>query len=110
MGCGASKQSASTLHELAPRPKPGGGFTPEPDLSRTELENALRWTAEHIVQHSKKAITIVAIGGVVNTISLRTRSATHDVDWFHNSLPPEEMKLLKNAANYAVQQGSRHGR
>jgi len=110
MGCGSSKQPAkrgTALQDLAPRPHPGGGFPPEPELSRTELEQALRWTAQYVSQHSKKPITIVAVGGVVNTISLHSRNSTHDVDWFNSGLNKDEVALLTKAANFAHQQAER---
>src|SRR5882757_9471711 len=112
MGSSESKQRTqdlSDLRGLAPRPLPGGGFPPEPGLSGAELERALTWTAQYISQHSKKPITIVAVGGVVNTISLRSRQSTHDVDWFNNSLSPDQDQLLRQAAKYALQQAQRHG-
>jgi len=68
MGCSSSKQPSkgSQLQDLAPRPLPGGGLAAEPELNRTELEQALKWTAQYIAQHSKNSITIIAVGGVVS--------------------------------------------
>ena len=109
MGCGTSKQLTNALHELAPRPNVNGNLAPEPDLNQAELEDALRWTAHYISQHSRKSITIIAVGGVVNTISLQSRLSTHDVDWFNSRLPQDDVTLLRKGANYAVQQGSRQG-
>jgi hypothetical protein len=112
MGCGGSKQQAqdiNNLQNLAPRALPNGGFPLEPELSGSQLTQALTWVAQYISQHSRKPITIIAVGGAVNTISLQSRQSTHDVDWFNNSLSPDQDKLLRQAANYALQQAKRHG-
>jgi hypothetical protein len=112
MGCCGSKQRAAdlrNLQEMAPRPLPGGGFPPERELSGPELKQALTWTAQYISQHSRKPITIIAVGGAVNTISLQSRQSTHDVDWFNNSLSRDQDQLLRQAANYALQQAKRQG-
>ena len=46
-------------------------------------------------------ITIVTVGGAVNTIHLRTREVTHDVDFFGAN---EQSRLLEDASKYAQQQ------
>jgi hypothetical protein len=60
MGNGTSK--GADLSNLAPRPLPAGGFPAEPDLSRTDLQQVLTWTAQYISKHSKDSLTIIAVG------------------------------------------------
>lgn len=48
---------------------------------------------------SKKrtTFTLVTVGGAINTLYLRSRSTTHDVDFFSRTLTYEEIELLRKA-------------
>ena len=47
-------------------------------------------------------MTTVAVGGAVNTMFLRTRSTTHDVDFSHEDYRSPELNLLNQATQYAI--------
>ena len=101
MGCNLStptKNPASTLLEIAPdRP---GAQQAIPELDRTTLLQALSRVAKYL--HSKKAnITIICVGGAVNTIFLQSRTSTHDVDFFNQALTKDQLQLLIAAARDA---------
>lgn len=104
MGCACSTEADNKEHplqELAPRPIPGAAPPPEAALDKKELQQALSWMAEYIKKHGRTEITIIATGGVVNTISLSSRTTTHDVDWFNSNLTRDQAALLHKAARYA---------
>lgn len=110
MGCGPSRTEPDVnLQDFAPRPIQNENRQPEPELSRADLEQALAWVAEYISKNSREEITIVAVGGVINTITLRSRASTHDVDWFNVHLSGKQTTLLHQAATYSIQQASRCG-
>jgi len=101
MGCGSSKPSAETvasLLELAPaRP---GEQQPLPELERATLIAALRNVATYI-KSKKGQITIISVGGAVNTIFLQSRNATHDIDFYNQNLTKKDVELLLKAAKHA---------
>jgi hypothetical protein len=97
MGCSSSKQTAE-IHELAPRP--GHGRHTEPDLSKATLQRALQNVARYL-QSRRIQVMIIAVGGAVNTLFLQTRNTTHDIDFFNQSLRPDELQLIRAAAQYA---------
>ena len=53
------------------------------------------------IHHHGKHVTIVAIGGAINTIHLQTRHSTHDVDFF---CAKDQTSLLREASKYAQSQ------
>ncbi|KAL8864100.1 MAG: hypothetical protein Q9174_007470 [Haloplaca sp. 1 TL-2023] len=61
--------------------------------------------ANYIDSH-RQNITVVTVGGAVNTILLRTREATHDIDFFGTNINNNQRMLLDEAAKYA----ERHSR
>lgn len=98
------KKHVNTLRELALRRTPGYD-TPLPDLTRQTLSTALHHVAKHI--HKKNAnITIIAVGGAVNTMYLRSRNTTHDVDFFNNNLTAKDFEYLIKGAKEAVKKNS----
>jgi hypothetical protein len=70
------------------------------DINRTDLLIALQHLATYICNQNAD-ITIIAVGGVVNTVHLRTREMTHDVDFLGGN---EQIHLLRDASIYAQQQ------
>lgn len=73
------------------------------DIPREVLEHALSMMA-HYIQQRNTHITAIAIGGAVNTLLLRSRTATHDVDIFGTNLNNQTRFLLDEAMQYAIQQ------
>ncbi|KAK3055741.1 hypothetical protein LTS18_011786, partial [Coniosporium uncinatum] len=73
---------------------------PIPELDRDALWAALTDVAAFL-RSKKLNITIIAVGGAVNTIFLQTRRSTHDVDFFSQGLSSKEVQLAQAAAQYA---------
>ncbi|KAI1409319.1 hypothetical protein F5Y13DRAFT_92260 [Hypoxylon sp. FL1857] len=94
------RRSAKTLQELAPQKTPGHEY-PLPQLNRDVLLAALGNVASYI---NKKggSVTVVAVGGAVNTIHLRSRNVTHDVDFYNNNLTSQDFAHLVNGAKEAA--------
>ncbi|KAL8786514.1 MAG: hypothetical protein Q9213_002741 [Squamulea squamosa] len=122
MGCHSSKLTAeehdTVLQPLAITAPQGGlimipptrrdehGIPIQPqqyDLTRYALQRALAYVATYLHQHNVN-LTIVAVGGAVNTILLRSRDVTHDVDFINPSVPREQMHLLHQASAAALAQ------
>lgn len=51
-------------------------------------------------------MTIIAVGGAVNTIYLQSRVATHDVDFFNNNMTADDFGYLLNGAKEAAKRDS----
>ena len=51
-------------------------------------------------------ITLVAVGGAVNTILLQSRATTQDVDFFCKLLVQPHLEVLRSAGQYAVERSS----
>lgn len=63
------------------------------------LEAALSNVATYISKTTKgNELTIVAVGGAVNCIALRSRPTTHDFDFFNNKFGAKEYELIMAAA------------
>ncbi|OAA54609.1 hypothetical protein SPI_08855 [Niveomyces insectorum RCEF 264] len=75
------------------------------DLTRQNIVKALSYAAQYLHNHGEN-IVIVAVGGVVNTVLLKSRNATHDVDFFSASLGGRRLQLLRDAGLYAVERSS----
>ena len=103
MGCASSKEDRSNaiqdLRNLA-SPPGGHGGQQETDLTSISMQNALRRVAQYLHQ-KRKQLTIIAVGGAVNTLLLESRSTTHDLDFFNNSLQKQDVQLIRDAARYA---------
>lgn len=70
------------------------------ELDRRTLRAALTTMADYIdSQHEH--ITVITVGGAVNTMLLQTRQTTHDVDFFGTNLNNTQRVLLDDAAKYA---------
>ncbi|KAG1741541.1 uncharacterized protein EDB91DRAFT_333994 [Suillus paluster] len=63
-------------------------------LTAQDLERGFNLTAEAL-KKEKKQITIVAVGGAINTMFLRSRASTGDVDFF--SVDRTNHKVLQGA-------------
>ncbi|KAK5624287.1 hypothetical protein RRF57_000003 [Xylaria bambusicola] len=94
------QHSAETLLELVPKRTPGHE-TPIPQFTRDTLLSAFSHVAGYIAKRGGD-LTIVAIGGAVNTIHLQSRAVTHDVDFYNIHLTPEDYELLIGGAKDAV--------
>ena len=55
------------------------------ELDRQTLETALKWMADFIDRQGQN-ITIIIVGGAVNTMLLQSRLSTHDVDFLGTNL------------------------
>lgn len=90
-----------------PRNRTGPHGVPIPstthEIDRLTLENALGLMARFLNQR-KAQLIVVAVGGAVSTIFLRTRNSTHDVDIFGSNLDHAARVLLDEAMQYAIQQ------
>ncbi len=75
------------------------------EMDRATLQTALESMA-HFLRHRNAHLTIIAVGGAVNTILLQTRDSTHDVDIFGSNLDNAERMLLDEAMQYAIQRSS----
>lgn len=70
-------------------------------FSATDLDKALTVVGGHL-QKKRTKLVIVAVGGVINTLYLRSRETTHDVDFFSRTLEYEELQLLTEATIQAA--------
>ena len=70
------------------------------ELNRQTLRAALTTMANYIDSH-RQDITVITVGGAVNTMLLQTRESTHDVDFFGTNLNNNQRILLNDAAKYA---------
>lgn len=99
MGCQGSKESVIDLLSLAPRP-----ITHEPTpLNANQLRFCLEQLATHIHQR-RRQLHLVVIGGVVNTVLLKTRHATTDIDLLTANPTREDVTLLAQAARLVREQ------
>lgn len=73
------------------------------ELDRRTLEAALTTMAEFI-DRQRQSITIITVGGAVNTLLLQNRQSTQDVDFFGTNLNNDQRILLDEAARYAERQ------
>lgn len=102
----SQNQNARALRQLAPQTAPQGTPAPPLPLNRQTLTNALNFVASEI-SHRKHHITIVSVGGVVNTMFLQSRVATHDIDFFSDRLKSGDYKLLLKATSKAMKHDKR---
>ncbi|KAK4142558.1 uncharacterized protein C8A04DRAFT_29835 [Dichotomopilus funicola] len=94
------KKNAKSLLELAPKKTPGQD-EPLEELDRGALLASLKAVAAYITK-KKGNVTVIAVGGAVNTIYLQSRTSTHDVDFFNNRLTPAAFKLIVEGAAAAA--------
>ena len=94
------RKNAKTLLELAPTATPGGSAS-LPNLTRPTLEKALTNVGDYLAK-KRKNVTVIAVGGAVNTIFLRSRTSTHDFDFYNSRLTGAEFGYLMSAAKDAA--------
>ncbi|OKL57906.1 hypothetical protein UA08_06864 [Talaromyces atroroseus] len=75
------------------------------DIDRNVLFAALQHVARYI-SHRGQSITVIAVGGAVNTPYLQSRGTTHDVDVFGSTFTNKARMLLDEA----MQDAQRHYR
>lgn len=63
------------------RPQPG---QPEQTYSKEQIEAGLKVVANYLAS-KKLDVPIVAVGGAVNTVLLKSRASTGDVDFFYRT-------------------------
>lgn len=106
---GSNISGPSDLIMQAPRPRLDYGGRPirveDYELDRRTLEAALTYMAQYI-ENQRQAITVIAVGGVVNTMLLQNRQSTHDVDFFGTNINNRQRILLDEAAKYAERKTS----
>lgn len=102
MGCGSSKQA--DLMELAPaRPGARGGNQVERTMNRQEIVENLGRVAANL-DRQRHDVRIVAVGGSINTVILRSRQATHDVDFFAEGLTRQQHQVLQDSTRQIATQ------
>lgn len=52
------------------------------DLDRNRILRALTFVAQYLAQREKQ-VSIVTTGGVINTVVIRSRQTTHDIDFLN---------------------------
>lgn len=90
------RRSARALRGIAACP---AASSPS-NLSRETLMNALQNAAAYIASKNQD-ITLIVVGGVINTILLQSRPNTRDVDFFNDNLTPAEVKCISKATKSA---------
>ncbi|KAM0804881.1 hypothetical protein BDR22DRAFT_799805 [Usnea florida] len=70
------------------------------ELDRPTLQAALTAMADFIACQ-QQSITIVIVGGAVNTLLIQNRRSTHDIDFFGTNIDGHQRVLLDDAARYA---------
>ena len=70
------------------------------ELDKRTLEAALTSMADFF-DMQRQRITVITVGGAVNTLLLQNRHSTHDVDFFGTNLNNNQRILLDEAAKYA---------
>lgn len=125
MGCGSSKEAAGPQQQHQPAvplmqisaPQGGLQMVPTPqrdatgrpvlhagvDMDAKTLNRALQFMAQYI-QSQGQQLQVVAVGGAISTMYLRSRTITHDLDFFGGQ---GNFRLLRDAAKHARQQSVR---
>lgn len=87
-------------------PRPELGYDNKPirikdyELDKSTIEAALTKMANYI-DSQRQYITVITVGGAVNTLLLQNRPSTHDVDFLGTNLNNDQRVLLGEAAKYA---------
>ncbi|KAG6020916.1 hypothetical protein E4U41_002678 [Claviceps citrina] len=103
----SQQRNTEALSELAPLKTPGSD-APLPRLDRDTLLEALQKVAAAIAKR-RSSVTVVAVGGAVNTIYLRSRETTHDVDFFNVYLGSEDVENIILGARDATKRNKSLG-
>lgn len=72
------------------------------DIDSKTLYAALQYVSEYIA-HRKQHVSVIAVGGAVNTLYLKSRATTHDVDIFGSDFGNQARILLDSAMEAARQ-------
>jgi predicted nucleotidyltransferase len=101
MGQSVSSNSADALKEIVEQRD-----IPEVSLTGDQIKTMLSLVAERLDKKGAN-ITIVAVGGAVNTILLHSRESTGDVDFFYNTKQRNEdvSAILQAAKEVATDRG-----
>ncbi|RBR23883.1 uncharacterized protein FIESC28_03352 [Fusarium coffeatum] len=75
-------------------------FQDYPGLSRQQIIDAFQKMAEYLNEYGV-SVECVAVDGAVNTLYLRSRESTHDVELLLNDPASKESDILSNAASFA---------
>ena len=123
MGCGSSKprprNDGIPLHTNISGPVTPPGAVPAPvrderglwvvydqaDLSSQNISRALGFVAQYLRERNEDLV-IIAVGGAVNTVLLKTRNVTHDVDFFGATLDGRRLRMLREAGQFAIERSS----
>ncbi|EAU88698.1 hypothetical protein CC1G_01071 [Coprinopsis cinerea okayama7 len=98
MGNCLSADDPVSLRDLVTRPD----GPPEVQMSADQIRAGLNNVASAL-NAKKRNITIIAVGGAVNTLLLRTRASTGDVDFFYRTKTKhEDVSQVIVAANTAA--------
>jgi hypothetical protein len=89
-------------------------FGEEHDLDRQALEHSLELMAKYIHQQDQELtvyihqqdqeLTVIIIGAAINTLLLRNRCMTHNVDFFGTNIDNNQRRSLGHAVSYAERQ------
>lgn len=85
MGNCLSANDAASLRDLVARPN----VPPEQPMSAQTIQQGLTTVAATLKAKGQN-ISIVAVGGAVNTLLLRSRESTGDVDFFYRTKTKHE--------------------
>lgn len=72
-----------------------------PDVPVNVITSALTNVASYISQKGGN-VTIIGVGGVVNALLLKSRPATHDLEFFNEKLTSSDLDLLIEGASKAM--------
>lgn len=91
-------RSARTLRDLARTPTSNAAL---PLLSQETLVQALQHVSMYLAAKNRQ-ITLIVVGGVVNTLLLENRVHTRDVDFFNDNLTVEDTAFILQGTKYAT--------
>lgn len=93
-----------------PRPQLDANGVPiqavDHEIDRDTMQAALRSMGSYLVSKGQN-LTVIAVGGVVNLLLLRSRQSTHDLDFFGTHLDNHERASLGEAARFAETQSGK---
>ncbi|KAH8689477.1 hypothetical protein BGW36DRAFT_401834 [Talaromyces proteolyticus] len=74
-------------------------------LNRQNILAALGYVGQYLHRRGEN-VTLVAVGGAVNTVVLQSRATTHDVDFFSHIFAQPHLDILREAGLYAIERSS----
>lgn len=93
-----------TIH--IPRNRADAQGVPIPPVTRDIDQSVLRAALDHVSQYIAQRgrhLSVIGVGGAVNTLYLRSRATTHDVDVFGSDFGNQSRMLLDEAMHDAQQ-------